>query len=248
MKAVGTQSFQNFWFQSGAPTFLIKELEKEYRKKEYSDFHSEHFEITQDSLGIFDIGATPLPSLMFQTGYLTITDYDRMKNLYTLGYPNFEVKTALQKHILASLARLDFVRADKWSNQLKNTFNTGAIEEAVTLLRQLFANVPYQLHIKREQFYHALLQIAFDASGITAQSEYSISNGRIDLMLDVPNYLYIIEVKFNQPAATALEQIERSKYYQPFMGTNKKPVILLGLSFHREPGIFDITYESKPLT
>lgn len=246
MKAVASQSFKNFWFQSGAPTFLVKELEKEYRKQEYRLLDLDNLEITEDTLGIFDVGATPLPSLMFQTGYLTIVDYDRNKDLYKLGYPNFEVKTALQKHMLAVLTQIDFASADQISNQIKVALNCGLVNEAILLFKQLFSNVPYQLHMKEEKFYHALLQIACDAAGIKTQSEYSISHGRIDLKLELPNWLYIIEIKFNKTAESALTQIEQMNYHNPFIKEGR-PIILLGISFNRTPKSFDITHKEKRL-
>lgn len=104
MNALEVRSFKNFWFQSGTPTFLIEELKKEHRKEEYRIIDPETFETTEDSLGIFDVGATPLPALMFQTGYLTITAFDPEKKLYKLGYPNQEVRSALQKHLLGIFA------------------------------------------------------------------------------------------------------------------------------------------------
>lgn len=246
MRAIATETFENFWFQSGAPTFLIHELEKEYRKTEYSILGLKKLEISRDALGIFDIGATPLPALMFQTGYLTIIDYDRKNNLYTLDYPNAEVRIALQKHTLAAFSKLDFASADQIATQLKHALTEGSVKKFVHLLKQLFTNIPYQLHVKQEKFYHALLQMACDASSIKAQSEYSISHGRIDLVIDLPHLLYVIEIKFNQPAQVALAQVEEMGYHQPFLKIGK-PILLLGLSFHREPESFEITYEEKRL-
>ena len=183
---------------------------------------------------------------MFQTGYLTIVDYDRNKDLYKLGYPNFEVKTALQKHMLAVLTQIDFASADQISNQIKVALNCGLVNEAILLFKQLFSNVPYQLHMKEEKFYHALLQIACDAAGIKTQSEYSISHGRIDLKLELPNWLYIIEIKFNKTAESALTQIEQMNYHNPFIKEGR-PIILLGISFNRTPKSFDITHKEKRL-
>ncbi len=246
MHALEAQTFKNFWFQSGTPHFLVDELKKEYRKDEFRIFDPEAIEISEDSLGIFDVGATPLPALMFQTGYLTITSYDREKNLYKLGYPNNEVRYALQKHLLSIIAQLAFTDAEKLSMQLGPTLNQRAIPEAVAIIKRLFVNVPYQLHVKEEKFYHALLQVTCGAAGIKAQSEYSISHGRIDLLLDLPNVLYVVEIKLNASAEIALEQIEERRYYEPFLGKGK-PIVLLGLAFKREPKIFDVTYKFKEL-
>lgn len=246
MNALEAKAFKNFWFQSGTPTFLVEELKKEYRKEEAHILDPEKFEATEESLGIFDIGATPLPALMFQTGYLTITGYIPEKKLFKLGYPNYEVRTALQKYLLGIFAQLDYISAERISLQLRAAFSAGNIDEAVQLIKQLFTNIPYQLHVKEEKFYHALLQVACGASGIKSQSEYSISHGRVDLVLDLPNILYIIEIKLNDSADVALEQIEQRRYYEAFL-PNKKTITLLGLSFKREPKIFDLTYKVKHL-
>jgi hypothetical protein len=246
MNALEKQAFKNFWFQSGTPTFLIEELKKEYRKEECHIIDPEKFEITEDSLGIFDIGATPLPALMFQTGYLTITEFDSAKNFYKLGYPNQEVKSALQKHLLGIFSQLDFLSAERISLELRSAFNDGNIDKAVLLIKQLFINVPYQLHVKEEKFYHALFQVSCGAAGIKSQSEYSISHGRIDVVLDLPNILYVIEIKLNDSADVALEQIEERRYYEPFIIRGKQ-ITLLGLSFKRGPKKFDIAYKVKLL-
>jgi len=102
MHALNIQTFDNFWFQSGTPTFLVEVL-----KKEYKDFDPENLTMTKDALGIFDIGATPLLALMFQAGYLTITDYDSTRKRYTLGYPNKEIQDALQIYLFEVFAHIN---------------------------------------------------------------------------------------------------------------------------------------------
>jgi Holliday junction resolvase-like predicted endonuclease len=82
--------------------------------------------------------------------------------------------------------------------------------------------------------------------GIKAQSEYSTSHGRIDLIFDLPKILYVVEIKFNESAETALAQIKTRRYYEPFL-MQQKSIILLGLSFKREPSNFDVTYAIEKL-
>ena len=110
----------------------------------------------------------------------------------------------------------------------------------------VFGKVSCQLHIAKEQFYHGLLQVTCHAAGLKVQSEYSLSHARIDLVFDLPSKLYVVEVKFNEPAEVALAQIEERKSYEPFLKCGK-PVILLGLSFKKEPCNFDITYAKKEI-
>lgn len=241
MNALDKQEFKNFWFQSGAPTFLIEIL-----KKEYLSYDPDYLEVSEDFLGIFDVGATPVVALMFQAGYLTIVGYDREQNSYTLDYPNYEVKTALQKYLLEVFARLDSVAAERISFQLRAALNKENIQEVVVLIEQLFSKVPYQLHVKEEKYYHSLLLMLCAASGIKTHSEYSTSDGRIDLVLELSQKIYLVEVKFNKPVNIALEQIKNREYFKPFFDWNKS-VILIGLSFMREPNHFSVVYEAEKL-
>jgi hypothetical protein len=246
MYALEKQKFKDFWSQSATPTFLVEELKKEYRLKEYRALNVEHFKASETLLGAFEIGATPIETLLFQTGYLTITAYDRASDLFTLGSPNFEIKTSLQRYLFAAFAQLDFASARSMSEKLIHALQTIDIEQFVLLLKQLFAHVPSILHMKEEKYYHSLLQMAFTTADINAQSELLTADGRIDLVLHVTqNLVYIIELKYGKDAESALEQIEHKKYYERFAPHGDKQLILLGLSFKREPGHFDISYEVK---
>lgn len=230
MNALKELSFKNFWMQSGTPKFLVDVLKKEHRI-----FDHEKLETTEDSLGIFDVGATPLMALMFQSGYLTIVGYDNETKLFKLDYPNEEVRVSLQKYLLEAFTKLDAVVAEQLAASLRTALNNVDMEEVISLLKQLFAHVPYQLQVKKEKDYHALLQMAFISSGIKAQSEYLTAHGRIDMVLDLPKIMYVIEIKLNQPAEMALKQIEDKRYWEQFL-KNGKQILLLGLSFERGPG------------
>ena len=107
MNALDIQEFENFWFASGTPTFLIKELEKVHRASEIKLLELESIETTKDILGSFDVGKTPLSTLMFQAGYLTIIGFNEQTKKYKLGYPNYEVRTA------APFLELNFKRKKK---------------------------------------------------------------------------------------------------------------------------------------
>jgi hypothetical protein len=241
MNALQIKKFENFWFASGTPTFLIEIL-----KKEYKNFDPNELEASRDFLGIFDVGVIPAISLMFQAGYLTIVGYDNDSELYTLDYPNLEVKKSFQKYLIEVFAHLDAAQAGQLSLKLQKAFNNENIEEAIELIQKLFAHVPYQLHMKAEKFYHALLMMVFVGAGIKHHAEVSTSHGRIDLVLYLPKILYVIEIKFNDSAENALAQIKERRYYEKYSVDNK-PIILLGLSFKREPHNFTVTYAMKKL-
>lgn len=202
--------------------------------------------MSRELLASFDVGTTPLPALMFQTGYLTIRDYDAERSLYSLGYPNSEVQDSMQKYLVSVFAQVSVGAVEEITSDLELALQKEDIEEAVSLLRRLFMHVPYQLHVKEEKFYHALLHMVCNVYGMRIISEQSISHGRIDLVVSLKNLIYVIEIKFNDSPEQALKQIEEMRYYEPFIKENKR-IILLGLSFNRSEKKFDIAFASRSL-
>lgn len=241
LNALHIKKFENFWFQSGTPKFLVEIL-----KKNEHTFDPTKLTIPEDSLGVFDVGKTPLMTLMFQAGYLTISHYNPQPKTYDLKYPNEEVRIAFQKYLLEVFAHIESTYAAQLSADLYTTFAQKNIEEVIEVLYQLFAHVPYQLHIKKEKYYHSLFMMICIGAGMKAQSEYSTSLGSIDLVLEFTNIIYVIEVKFNKPPQEALDQIKERRYYERFLHQGKS-VILLGLAFKKEPSEFDITYVVEEL-
>jgi len=142
---------------------------------------------------------------------------------------------------LEVFAHIESSQAGRLSSELYEAFEQQNINKVIVLLKQLFAHVPYQLHIKQESYYHSLLMMICIGARIKAQSEYSTSLGSIDLVLEFQKVIYVIEVKFNDSAEAALQQIKDRRYYERFLDQDK-PIILLGLAFKKEPSNFDITY------
>jgi len=104
------------------------------------------------------------------------------------------------------------------------------IEKLTSLLKVLCSYIPSKLHISKEKFYHALLIVTFQACGVKTLAERETADGSIDLILELPKILYIVEIKFNRSAKSALKQIEEKKYFQPFL-QEKKTIRLLGIGF-----------------
>jgi hypothetical protein len=183
---------------------------------------------------------------MFQTGYLTIASYDAQRDIYHLGYPNHEVRTAAQNYLLAIFTNIDATEIESAAAQLWTALNNSNIDKAMVILRTLFAKVPYPLHVKLESFYHSLLQMICTVANIKTQSEYNTSHGRVDLIMDLPKVIYIVEVKLNESAQIALEQIITKRYYEPFVDQNK-PIILLGLNFNKTANNFELIHDYQIL-
>lgn len=205
-----------------------------------------------DLLQTFEIECIPLTALLFQTGYLTIADYDSESRLYQLKYPNLEVKTAMHRHLLIALTKISPDPFDNLIAKIFRALRQENIEELIECFTSVFSKIPYQIHQKAEKFYHAVLQALFVASNIKSHAEYSTSQGRADIILDLPSMYYILELKVNKSPEEALSQIETQKYYEPFLHQGK-PIRAVGISFSRknaskkEKSHFSITYATKKL-
>ena len=215
IKALHTESLGNFWFDSGLPSFLIEILKKEYAKKNTRIFQMEEFQISEMEPKYFDAEAISLPALMFQTGYLTIKDFT--EGIYTLGFPNLEVRASLQRHMMNILLNVDVAKCALFSNELAIALLHENIDQILSILKNIYSHIPSKLHIPKEKFYHALLIATFQSSGIKTLAEHSTADGSIDLVLELADLIYVIEIKLNKPAKSALRQIEQKEYYRPFL-------------------------------
>ena len=252
IKALDTAKSDNFWFDSGTPSFLVEILKREYAKKNLNIFQMEEFRISEMEPKYFDVNAIPLPALMLQTGYLTIKSFT--EGSYKLGFPNLEVQSALQRHMMGILLNLNLPEVSNFATDLTLALAHEDIEKIVSLLKTLCSYVPSKLHVSKEKFYHSLLIVTFQACGVKTLAEHATADGSIDLVLDLPKLLYIVEIKFNKSAKSALKQMEEKEYYLPYIRSGKV-VRLLGLSFMRKTqkqagrsSHFTITAESRLLT
>ena len=178
---------------------------------------------------------------MFQAGYITISGYDEINDLYSLAMPNKEVEIAFNEYLLEAFTNLNAGRINAMSGELRREFNGGNAEGIISTLRQLLSSVPYQIHLKDEKFYHGLIQMACVAAGTLYAIRIFFSIGRADIIVTTAKFLYVIELKLNQPAEIALQQIKERRYYEQFLNQGK-PIILLGISVTKEPKVFDVTY------
>ena len=249
-KALHSGKTGNFWFDSGTPSFLIEILKKEYAKENSKIFHMEEFRISEMEPKYFDVKSIPIPAILLQTGYLTIKSY--AKGIYTLGFPNLEVQAALQRYMMDILLNLGLNEISTFSAELMTALTEEDVEKILSLLKTLCSHVPAKLHVSKEKFYHALLVTTFQACGVRTLAEHATADGFIDLVLELPNLLYVVEIKLNKSAKNALKQVTEKEYFLPFLHSGK-PIRLLGLNFIRKTqkqagkqAHFTITAESRP--
>ena len=219
------RQFGDFWFKSGTPTFLIN-LIKEQGYYELGDL-SIHGTIFDS----YDLENMDARALMFQTGYLTVKQVDRLRNRYTLGVPNREVGEALNNYLIGAL--LNRMPADSLRpiELLQDGFLQNDLPKVITVINSLLKDLPSQLlDDKTEHFYHALVHLHFRYLGLYLDSEVHTSDGRMDAVVQTPTHVYIIEFKLNQDAEIALAQIVEKQYAEKYRLSQKK-IIGLGISF-----------------
>lgn len=241
LNALHQQEFDNYWFRSGNPSFLISLL-----KKQYNSIDAAPIQATKDELeASFDIDSLPLKTLLFQTGYLTITaNHER---IVELDYPNKEVREAFQTYLLQYFTRTGAVTLGKISSDLATSLETDNLEQFRILIEKLCLQIPYQLHKSLEAYYHTIVLLALRLAGILVIAEHSAALGRADLLIETTHTRYIIEIKLNQPAHVAIQQIQQRAYSAAFLDT-QKPLTLIGLSFWRKPKLFKVELSSHRLS
>jgi len=234
------KKFANYWIGSATPKYLIDLIK--IKPQELSA--TEEVQLLAGALGAFDIEDVSLVSVLFQSGYYTIKNYIPEYNEYVLGYPNKEVKDSFTNYLLITFAQTDQVVVNKVIPECRNALLTNNLQLFSDCLRVLFANIPYELHISEESYYHSLLQLLVTMLHLEASSEISTNIGKIDLVISTPKYIYVFEIKFNQPLGTGMSQIESRRYYEKYQGSAKQ-IILVEMVFNKTPKNFTIEYQVK---
>lgn len=218
---------ESYWFQTATPTFLIKEMER------LNVFLPEILNEAASATTLADIDTyrTSPIALLFQTGYLTIKDYEDEYDMYTLGVPNREVEKGLFRELLASLADSDSNEVDKTIYNIRKSFNTGNPQSALKATQVFLAGIPANLTQKKpEVYFENNLYLLFKLAGLEVNTEWWTSDGRIDMLLRTPGYIYVIELKLDKSAQEALNQIDSKNYTLQFHPDGRR-IVKIGINF-----------------
>jgi hypothetical protein len=222
------QRLKDYWFATGTPTFLVNLL----KEKRYNLPTVENLEVSRSIFTTFEIDRLNPEALLFQTGYLTIKDVDG--RLYTLGYPNQEVKTAFTESLLFSWVEDVEEGISSHVLRLSRYLQEQDLEAFFEAMTVIFASIPYDIETKRDEaYFHTIFYLMIAASGGKAQSSVLTSRGRIDLVVTFPDKTYIIEFKCNQSAEAGIKQIKDQGYVEKYRQSGKR-VILMGIDFSTE--------------
>ena len=223
------RSFGSYWFATGTPTYLVELLKK-------SNFHLEdlsNVEVDADSLdSIHRADINPIP-VLFQSGYLTLKDYDEEFGVYKLDYPNEEVRQGFVKFLLPYYTYCQTSAQKTIVRDFVLSLRGGDADKFMRLMQSLLADTPYELIRELENHYQNVMYIITKLMGFYVQAEYRTSRGRIDLLVGTDKYIYIIELKFEGSAEEALNQIQTKDYALPF-ATDGREIIRIGANVSRE--------------
>ena len=236
LNALDSRDLRNYWFSSGTPTYLIRLLAhfkenmneltgKYYRPEEFIDYKAD---VEQ-----------PLP-MIYQSGYLTIKDYDMRRNRFLLDFPNNEVKDGFLTALATSYLQPK-KRVEGWVDDVVDALEAGAMDTLCTLFTSFLASIPYTMRRKedepeRERYFQYTFYLIFRMLSVyTVYVEKAQSQGRVDCVIETPQYVYIFEFKLDGTAAEALQQIEAKGYAREYASDSRK-LFKIGASFSSETG------------
>ena len=235
------KNFGAYWFSSGTPTYLINMLRKFKvlpAKIGRSLARSSAFDAPTENLKTI----TPL---LYQSGYITIKGYDKMSQLFTLDLPNKEIKVGLFESLLPYyLEGMYAEEGDVAIAQMSVLIRQGDMDGALRLLQEFLGTVPYCNNTNYEGHYQQVLFIIFTLlTHFVVDVEVHTPNGRVDVVMETDDTLYLIELKLNKSAQAAMQQINLKQYDQRFARCGK-PIVKVGVNFDAKKGnIEDWTIE-----
>lgn len=226
LKALKRKEIKDYWFETGTPTFLVETLKRNHYKLD----NLTREEVTADLLGSLDsIDTNPLP-LLYQSGYLTIKSYDPDFETYLLGFPNKEVEKGFTKFLFAHYSPVKSGESSSFVKYFTIEVRNGQPEKFMARLEAMFANQDYQLVGDAELYFHNVIGLVFKLLGFYVDVERHTTDGRMDMLVQTHDYVYIFEFKMDRSAEEALAQIDEKLYAKPFERDPRK-LYKIGVNF-----------------
>ena len=234
LNTLDNKVFRDYWFETGTPSFLVYQLKKTCYPLE--DMTTE--ELSTDTLNSIDImDQNPLP-LLYQSGYLTLKSYDKRFDSYILGFPNREVEQGFIKYLLPFYTPQTDNKSMFAITRFVKDVESGDAEGFMHRLQDFFAGGDYQVVGNTEKYFQNTLYVFFRLLGFYVNVERHTTGGRMDILIETPDYIYILELKVNQTAAVALQQIEEKGYAQPF-ASDPRQLFKIGINFSTDTKLID---------
>lgn len=229
LRFLKSKSLQNYWFETGTPTFLIQMMYKAGRFK----WNPQEF-VSLLTLGSFDVEQMDLHAVLFQTGYLSMTKLNVPEGWCQLDYPNQEVRASLEQLLLAAFQHQAGHSGLPTVLELRQALQQNDLERVMQVINTAFSDIPSDLWKgATELHYHALVHLTFSLLGNYLKSEVNSSLGRCDAIVQTATHIYAFEFKLEQSAATAIQQIIDKNYLGPYQLDSRQKVAV-GINFTRE--------------
>ena len=229
----------DFWFKTGTPTYLIRLLS--HNQENLNELTGKYYDPSQFIDYKADV-EKPLP-MIFQSGYLTVKDANLDMNTFLLDFPNNEVKKGFVTMVAADYLK-NPTDAGSWARDVVEVLRQGNLERFRKLLTSFLADIPYTMRRKenereRERYFHYTFYLLMRIVSVyTTYTEKQQSEGRVDCIIETPDYIYIFEFKLDGTAEEALKQIEEMGYDRPYMADSRK-LFKIGVSFSSDTGTID---------
>ena len=222
--------FDPYWSLTGAPSFLLKYFEM----KDVNSVEVEEAEMRSVDFGDYRDTTITLFPLLYQAGYLTISDYDGTTGLYKLNYPNIEIRQTLARFLSNNYSKADEKLKNSTSAHLVKSLLDRKPEDFFGLLKQYLNKVDYSLSSKITEYYFEFaVSNIINMLGLDCKNEVHTANGRMDSVIFAGNYIYIFEFKVDEPVEDALWQIEDKDYAAIYSDTGKE-IVKVGVVFSRK--------------
>ena len=226
LNALSDKNFGSYWFDTGTPTYLVERL----RKNPIDETTLDNIPLVPQS--DFDVSPeisdNSLP-MLYQTGYLTIKSYDERMQLYTLGYPNKEVKIGFTRGLLGEYPS-NTGTASGFVAHFYAAMDSQDIDLAMEKLQAYLAGIPNDLENKTEKHYQTIIYLIFSLLGFYIRTEVKSAIGRADAVCYTDNCIYVFEFKVDGSAEDALKQIDDKGYMLPYKFEEGKNLVKVGVN------------------
>ena len=218
--------FKTYWSSTAVPTFLVDLLKKR-------PLNLQLVGIDESTLDAYEPTALNPVTLLYQTGYLTISGFRQRgtQRTYSLDFPNMEVRNSFNTSLARGYVNIDENHLGSLQNRCIDALYDDRLDVFFETLKIFFANIPYDISSRApEETYQAVFCAILYFIGVGVTPEVRTNEGRIDAVMETPDHVYVMEFKRDKSAAEAMAQIKEKKYYEKFLGSGKK-ITLIGVSF-----------------
>ncbi len=237
MNVFRSKMLDYFWFGSGTPSFLFESM----RQFNTNLLELEQLQVPSSQFDVPTEGMTSALPLLYQSGYLTIKGYDFIRDVYTLDFPNAEVKVGFMDNFLARMMNLGNTNTRGFAGNFYADLYNHDIEAAMKSMQAFFASIPYLEFgekalddiTKYEAYYEVLTYVVFSIFNCRTFTQVKVARGRTDVVVFMRDAVYVMELKMRGTADEALAQIDSKDYAIPYQADGK-PIIKIGIAFSQE--------------